>query len=582
MATNTDLAHLFEEFTAILEILGANKFKVLAFQKVARTLDGLADDVAELAKSPGALEAIDGIGASSAAKIREFVETGKIAELDELRDKVPPGLLGLLGVSGLGPKTIKLFWEEGGVTDKASLKAKLATGELKALPGMGEKKLKGIEESIALSEQSAGRIRLGDALPLAESVVAMMQEVKGVQRVAYAGSLRRGRETIGDVDILCSSSDPPAAHAAFRDQPGIAKVLVSGDTKTSVVTNEGVQIDLRILPDASFGAAMMYFTGSKEHNVKLRERAIAQGLRLNEYGLFPDDGDAAPQHRGVKPIVSLTEEEVFAALGLAWVPPELREDRNEIAVAEKKALPTLIELSDLKAELHAHTRASDGSMSIDELVDAAKAKGFHTIAVTDHSKSSVQANGLSPERLRAQVEAIHAIAKKRTDISVLAGSEVDILVDGRLDYDDELLGLLDVVVASPHNSLKQEGDVATKRLIAAIEHPAVRILGHPTGRIVNGRTGLQPDMKKVIAAAKANDVALEINANPLRLDLRDTHVKAAVDAGCLIAINCDTHERSNLDLARYGVLTARRGWLTAEQCINCWDAKRLRAWLKRA
>jgi len=581
MATNSDLAHLFEEFTAILEILGANKFKVLAFQKVARTLDSLADDAAELARTPGALEAIDGIGASSAAKIREFVERGNIAELDELRAKVPPGLLGLLGISGLGPKTIKLFWEQGGVTDKASLKTKLATGELLQLAGMGEKKLKGIEESIALSEQSAGRIRLGAALPLAERVVAMMLAVKGVRRVAYAGSLRRGKETIGDVDILCASDDPAAAHAAFRDQPGVAKVLVSGDTKTSIVTNDGVQIDLRTLPDASFGAALMYFTGSKEHNVKLRERAIAQGYRLNEYGLFPDDGDAAPQHRGVQPIVAGTEEDVFAKLGLAWVPPELREDRGEILVAEKKAIPTLIELSDLKAELHAHTRASDGSMTIEGLVDAAKGKGFHTIAVTDHSKSSVQANGLSPERLRAHVGAIHAIAAKRSDIIVLAGSEVDILADGRLDYDDELLALLDLVVASPHNSLKQEGDVATKRLIKAIEHPAVRILGHPTGRIINGRTGLEPDLRRVFAAAKANNVALELNANPLRLDLRDTHIKAALDAGCLISINCDTHERSNLDLARYGILTARRGWLTAEQCINCWDAKRLLAWLKR-
>ncbi|MBL9149963.1 MAG: DNA polymerase/3'-5' exonuclease PolX [Phycisphaerae bacterium] len=579
--TNADIARRFEEFAAILEILGANKFKVIAFQKVARTLDGMADEAADLAKTKGALEAIDGIGASSAEKIRELVTTGKIAELDELRAKVPAGLLDLLGVSGLGPKTIKLLWEEGGVVDRASLKAKLATGELSSLPRMGEKTLKNIAESLALSEQSAGRIRLGEAMPIAEFVVAHMERVPGVERVAYAGSLRRGKETIGDIDVLCAAKDPQAAHAAFRALPDIAKVLVSGETKTSVVTNRGVQIDLRTLPLASFGAALMYFTGSKEHNVKLRERAIAMGCRLNEYGLFPDDGENAPQHRGVKPIAAATEEDVFRALKLAWVPPELREDRGEIPAAEKSALPPLVQLADLKADLHAHTRASDGVMTIEELVAAARAKGFHTIAVTDHSKASVQANGLSVERLREHVCAIRAVAASTKDMNVLAGSEVDILSDGRLDYDDETLALLDLVVASPHIALKQSPADATARLVRAIEHPKVRILGHPTGRIINGRPGLEPDMKEVIRAAKANDVALEINANPLRLDLRDTHVKAAVDAGCLIAIDCDAHSREHFEFAIYGILTGRRGWLTKEQCVNCWSQERLAAWIGR-
>ena len=328
MASNADLSALFEEFASILEILGANKFKVIAFQKVARALDAMADDAATLAATKGALEAIEGIGASSAAKIREYVETGTIAELDELRFQVPPGLRELLGISGIGPKTISLLWKERGVTDKATLKAKLATGELAGIKGFGEKKLQNIAEALTLAEQSAGRIRLGEALPIAEAVVERMERVPGVQRVAYAGSLRRGKETIGDVDILCASSDPPSAHAAFRAMPEIVKVLVSGDTKTSVITSRGVQIDLRTLPLASFGAALMYFTGSKEHNVRLRERAISMGYRLNEYGLFVDDGKEGPQHRGIVPVVSATEEEVFAKLGLPWVPPELREDRG--------------------------------------------------------------------------------------------------------------------------------------------------------------------------------------------------------------------------------------------------------------
>lgn len=578
MATNADLSALFEEFASMLEILGANKFKVLAFQKVARTLDAMAEDAATLARSPGALEAVDGIGASSAAKIREFVDTGRIAELEDLRREVPAGLRDLLGISGIGPKTIALLWKERGVTDRATLKAKLAAGELAGIKGFGEKKIQNIAESIALAEQSAGRIRLGEALPIAETVVAMMEAVPGVRRVAYAGSLRRGRETIGDIDVLCSSDDPPSAHAAFRAMPGVVKVLVSGETKTSVVTDRGVQVDLRTLPLASFGAALMYFTGSKEHNVRLRERAIAMGMRLNEYGLFVDDGKEGPQHRGVVPIVSATEEEVFARLDLPWVPPELREDRGELG----QAPPALLRTEDLRAELHAHTRASDGHMTIDELVLAAQAKGYHTVAVTDHSKSSVQANGLSPERLREHIRAVREAAARHPDMTVLAGSEVDILVDGRLDYDDDLLAELDIVVASPHASLRQETPAAMKRLLRAIEHPATRILGHPTGRIINGRPGLDLDIRELVAAAREHDVALEINANPLRLDLRDVHVRAAVEGGALIAVNCDSHEREHLDFARYGVLTARRGWLPADRCVNTWASERLRSWLRRA
>jgi DNA polymerase (family 10) len=305
------------------------------------------------------------------------------------------------------------------------------------------------------------------------------------------------------------------------------------------------------------------------------------GFRLNEYGLFTDDGANAPQHRGVTPLVADTEERVYARLGLPWIAPELREDRGEIKAAEAGALPELITLADLRAELHAHTRASDGLLSIDQLVEAAKAKGFHTIAITDHSKSSVQANGLSPERLREHIKAIRAAGERHRGIRVLAGSEVDILADGRLDYDDELLGELDIVVASPHTALKQTADVATKRLLRAIEHPAVRILGHPSGRIINGRHGLELDMRELVAAAKEHGVALEINANPLRLDLRDSHVRAAMEGGALLSINCDTHDASHLDFARYGVATGRRGWLTAERCVNAWSRERLDRWLER-
>ncbi|MHC5025263.1 MAG: PHP domain-containing protein, partial [Planctomycetota bacterium] len=325
------------------------------------------------------------------------------------------------------------------------------------------------------------------------------------------------------------------------------------------------------------GAALLYFTGSKAHNVELRERAIKRGMRLNEYGLFPDDGEAEPpQKRGIEPIAAATEAEIYEHLDLPFIPPAIREDRGECTSEQ----PDLIAIDAVVAELHSHTTASDGRLSIDDLVDEARARGFHTLAITDHSKASVQAGGLSPDRLREHAAAIRAVDAERVDITVLAGSEVDILIDGELDYDNETLACLDFVVASPHASLKQPGEVATARLIRAVSHPAVHVLGHPTGRLIGRRGGLEPDMDAVIAAAVEHRVALEINASPRRLDLRDTHVRAAVDAGALIAINTDAHGTGDFDNLRYGVLTGRRGWLSPEQCVNCWDRERLLEWIR--
>ncbi|MGH7292922.1 MAG: PHP domain-containing protein, partial [Myxococcota bacterium] len=341
-------------------------------------------------------------------------------------------------------------------------------------------------------------------------------------------------------DILVSATNQAAVSKAFQAMPGVKKVLAAGETRSSVRLEQGVQVDLRVLDDSSFGAALLYFTGSKEHNVTLRERAIKRGYRLNEYGLFPDDGtddDRPLQDRGVKPVAARTEQEIYKILDLLWIPPTLREDRGELTTK----LPKLIAIDDIVAELHAHTTASDGLLSIEQLAEIAKARGFHTIAVTDHSKSSVQANGLSPDRLKAHIEAVREAASRVKGITILAGSEVDILTDGRLDYEDDLLAQLDIVVASPHVALKQEPKLATKRLVRAISHPLVHILAHPTGRIINRREGLSPDINALIEAAVEHDTALEINAHWLRLDLRDTHVKAAVDGGALIAINTDAH-----------------------------------------
>jgi len=342
-----------------------------------------------------------------------------------------------------------------------------------------------------------------------------------------------------------------------------------------------MQVDLRTVPEASFGAAIMYFTGSKEHNVKLRERALKKKLTLNEYGLFPlDDEKASPQSRGIMPIASESEEDIYDALDLPFIEPQIREDRGEFA-SDAAAPPALIQLSDIKAELHAHTNASDGSLTLEQLVALAKDRGFHTIAVTDHSRSSVQANGLSIDRLKQQIEMIHEFNESIEGITVLAGSEVDILSDGSLDYPDDVLALLDIVVASPHAALGQDTRAATVRLLHAIEHPLVHIIGHPTGRLIGRRPGLEPAMDELIAAAVQHNTALEINAHWIRLDLRDTHVLAAVSAGCTIAIDCDVHSESDFENLRYGVLTAQRGWLTSKLCLNTWDENRLSKWLRR-
>jgi len=583
MSTNIALAKIFDEIAAALEITGAMVFKVNANRNVARVLEHLTVDVATLANDKKKLTAIEGIGDGSAKKIIEYVQTGKVTEHEELLTSVPRGVLEMTRISGIGPKTAKLMWEKAGVTDLTTLKDRVADGSLKEIPRLGEKTIQNIAQSLEFMNKATERMRLGEALPLAESIVEFLQGIKGVTQIAYAGSLRRGQETIGDIDILASTDDPKTLADTFASMPLVKQVLVNGETKVSVriAPPHSVQADLRIIPAASFGAALMYFTGSKQHNIVLRERALKKGLTLNEYGLFADEDDPTPpQHRGAKPKAAKTEESIYKALGLPFVPPELREDRGEFAAAAAKALPELISLEDIKAELHSHTTASDGSFSIEELANEAKRRGFHTIAVTDHSKSSVQANGLSADRLLKHIDAVREVAGRVKGITILAGAEVDILIDGRLDYDDNLLAKLDFIVASPHASLKQDSATATKRLLAALRHPLVHILGHPTGRIINRREGLSLDINQLIEAAIKHDKALEINANHLRLDLRDSHVRAAVEAGALIAIDTDAHTHDDFDELRYGVLTGRRGWLMAKQCINAWPKAKLHKWIK--
>lgn len=637
---NPDLARLLDDIGAMMELMGEDSFRASAHTRAARTVRDLPFDLSTLEASGAGLKPrlleLEGIGPKIADKIVEFMGTGKIEEHARLCAACPPGLMELLRIPGLGPKTVRSLWQDGGVVDRATLEKIIADGSILKLPRMGAKSVEKIKSSLAFTGgDEPVRLWLGAALPLAEGIVAFLEKSKAATRLAYAGSLRRGRETIGDVDILATvEKDSPAKTAklmeTFRTMPGVGEVLASGETKCSVRLTSagelakigdgrkgrdvnlgaGIQVDLRVLPAASWGAALMYFTGSKEHNVVLRERAQKRGLTLNEYGLFPEDEEKTPpQSRGVKPLASATEEEVYAALGMAYTPPELRESRGELerfelpeaagqaaggakkkAGAKRAAAKTegasgpgvegLIELGDIRSELHAHTTASDGSLSILELAKAAKARGFHTIAVTDHSKSSPIAGGLTVERLKEHIRAVHEADVQIEGITILAGSEVDILADGRLDYDDELLAQLDIVVASPHTATTQDPDTATKRLLRAVKHPLVHVLGHPTGRLINRRPGMSPDIAELAAAAKEHGTALEINAHWMRLDLRDQHVRAATEAGCLIAIDCDVHAEEDFDNLRYGVLTGRRGWLTKAACVNTWGAAELRAWLK--
>lgn len=607
MSVQSQLVVTLEEIGQMMDLLGEDSFRASAHARAARVIGDLTEDIEELAKDRARVLAIEGIGPKLADKIIEFCATGRISEHAELLARVPAGLLPLLSVSGLGPKTLRMLWQQGGVVDRASLEAIITSGTILTLPRMGAKSVEKIKQSLAFMVAGGQqRLSIGHVLPIAEACVAALKKVPGVKAAAFAGSLRRGRETIGDIDILVTSDDHERVTEAFCTMPSVTGVLARGETRSSVriavpgssgrwkskgesePPDAGFQVDLKLIPAESWGAAMMYFTGSKEHNIALRERALARGTTLNEYGLFKLAADAdrkVSARRGEKGevkkgelVASRTEADVYRALDLPFIPPEIRENHGELALKET---PRLVEVADVKAELHAHTTASDGRMSIRELAERAKSLGFHTIAVTDHSRSSYGvANGLLPERLREHIKAVRRVNEEIEGITVLTGSEVDILADGSLDYSDDLLAELDVVVASPHVSLAQDSEAATARLLRAIRHPLVHIIGHPTGRLINRRRGLEPDIRELAAAAKEHDVALEINTHWMRLDLRDLHVRVAMDAGCLVAIDNDVHESGDFDHLGLGVLTARRGGVTPERCVNTWTAKRLHGWLK--
>ncbi|MFB3892802.1 MAG: DNA polymerase/3'-5' exonuclease PolX [Phycisphaerae bacterium] len=571
---NAELADMFSRMADLMEILEQDHFRIVSYQKVSRVLSELAEPIEDLAAA-GKLQEIPGIGKSTAEKIEQYLKTGKIAKYEELAAQVPAQAPEMLKLPGLGPKTVARLWKELNITSLDALRELLTKqpDKLIALKGMGEKKVEQLQQSLSFVESTGGRIRLGEADALAAALAAAVRKSKGSARVVPAGSLRRGRETIGDIDLLCEATADQAVGIieAFTSAREVKRVLAKGETKGSVITGHDVQADLRVVPTESFGAALAYFTGSKAHNIGLRELAIKKGWKLNEYGLFSGD----------KSVAGATEDEIYAKLGLPFIAPELREDRGEIEAALAGKLPEIVELADIQGDFHMHTTASDGMNSIDEMIDACRKRGYKYLCISDHSKGQRQANGLDESRLADHIEAIRAAGKRHKDIYVLAGCEVDILKDGGLDFEADVLAELDFVTASCHSYLKMERAEATARIIKAIESPHVHCIGHPSGRLINERPGMEIDIEKIARAAAANGVALEINAHWMRLDLRDTHVRVAVDAGAKIAICSDAHTTAELDVMKYGVITARRGWATKAEILNTMSPAQLKKWLEK-
>ncbi|HEY7089644.1 MAG TPA: PHP domain-containing protein, partial [Tepidisphaeraceae bacterium] len=495
MSLNHELADLFRTFAAMLEIKGEPVFKAIAFSKVSRILNDMTFDIREACEK-GTLDEIEGIGASSQRIIEEYCKTGHSSDYEHVYASIPPGLIPMLQIPGLGPKTIALFWKQRGITSIDELVKALDSGALNGLKGIGEKKLESIKQGIEMRSQAAQRMGIGEALPVARLLLEGMKKLKQIKQASIAGSLRRCRETIGDVDIVCSVKDGSKGAevtAAFVKFPQVQKVLGEGPTKASIVTAAGLQVDVRVVPDENFGAALLYFTGSKDHNVRIRGLAQDKGMTLNEWGLYKlDEYDKAKKKTGeapaIKPVASKSEAEIYKKLGMTYIEPEMREDRNEVGLAIENKLPKLVARSDYRGDLHCHTTASDGTATIEQMAEAAIQRGYEYLAITDHSKSQVIANGLPVERLLAHAKEIRKVSDRfKGKIKLLAGSEVDILVDGRLDYEDSVLAELDFVVASPHVSLKQDEAKATDRIIRAIENRYVNVIGHPTGRLINSR-----------------------------------------------------------------------------------------------
>ncbi len=573
--SNEEVARALGELADLLELRGEDRFRILSYRRAAEVVEGLGADVGSLSEAE--LRGLRGIGRGVAAKIREYLDQGRIETLEKLRAEVPPSVTELTGLPGLGPKRAMLLYREFGIASLDDLRAALEGDTLSTLRGFGERSVEALRRALAdhrpMEAGGERRVLIWRALHLADALLDELRGNPAVVRCAYAGSLRRMRETIGDLDLLASSDRPDEVMEAFRASSQVVRVLGSGGTKTSAVTSEGIQVDLRVVPDDSFGAAMQYFTGSKAHNVKVREHAVRRGLKLSEYGLFRVEDDAR--------IAGATEEDVYAALGMPWIPPTMREDRGEVEAALAGELPAVVTREDLRGDLQSHSTYSDGKTSIREMALAAAALGYEYYAITDHGRK-LGMRGLSLEdieRQRAEVAELNRELAGR--ITVLHGVELNVGLEGDLDYPDEVLATFDMCVASVHSHLDRGGETMTRRLLRAIDNPHVHVIGHPTGRRIGKRPGADFDVAAVAKAAAAHGVALEINASPERLDLRDEHVRWAREQGVRFAISTDAHNPRELDNIGFAVGTAQRGWATAEETITTWPLPRLRRFLAK-
>lgn len=569
--TNQQLAKTFTMIADLLEIRGENIYKILAYRKAADSLSNLSQDINDVWKQ-GKLTEVDGVGKAIAEKIDELLSTGHLQFLDKLEAEVPPSLAELLQVPDLGPKKVALFWKELGLTSLSELQEAAQTGKLRNLPGMGAKSEAKIIAGIEALGRRSTRIPLGRAWPFAQELLEYIRKAPGVKTAEVGGSLRRMRSTVGDIDILAAAKDSSAVMDAFVKRKDVARVLGKGETKASVEFTHGLQAQLWVHPPEHWGTALVYATGSKDHNVRLREYALKKGFSLSEHSLKRMDGSE---------VICAREEDVYETLGLPWIPPELREDRGEVQAAIKDQLPDLIELKDIKSDLQAHSTWSDGKLSVHEMAEAAQARGLKMLALTDHSSSLGVVQGMDAEAVKEQGKEIDGVMKKiGNGFHLLKGAEVEIKADGSLDYTDDVLDSLDIVVASIHTGLRQPREKITERLIKAMHNPHVDVIGHPTGRLFPDREPSDLDMEAVLKAAAETGVALEINAHPMRLDLDDVHAKRAIEMGIKLSINTDAHIDTDMDYMHFGVSTARRAWVEAKDVINTWSAQKLLKWLK--
>ncbi len=568
---NQEIVRIFNDIADLLEIKGENPFRIRAYRRAALNIESLSTDIASTPKDE--LMKIPGIGQDLAGKILEYIQTGKMQAYEDLKKEVPEGLSGLLSVPSLGPKTAKLLFEKLQVKDLDDLARLAREHKLIGLPGIKEKTEENIIKGIEMLKRGMERQPLGKVLPIAKDIVGYLETHATVDQIKIAGSIRRWKDTVKDIDILATSRDPKAVMNAFVHLPHVQDILMHGPTKSSVIIHEGLQVDLRVVEEDSFGAALAYFTGSKAHNIRLREMAVKAGLKINEYGIFREKDD--------KKLGGKREEDVYRLLGLPFIAPELREDLGEIEAAFEGRMPHLIDSSDIRGDLHVHTRRSDGSHDFDELIREAKKRGYEYIAITDHSKGLGIARGLSEERLLEEKAEIEALNKKLKGFKLLAGVEVDIRSDGRMDFTDEILRQMDIVVASIHSGFRQSREQITRRLTSAMRNPCVSIIAHPTGRLIGERDPYDVDMHEVLKVAKETGTAIEINAYPLRLDLNDAYAKMAKEMGIRLVISTDTHITNQFDYMEYGVAIARRGWLEKKDVLNAMDYHSLLKALKK-